>query len=70
MPAEAVRQIAVLRQALAEILMHYPSEYSVARRVALRALDAVPEPGGPTYEEVRDARAALERMLRELEKAD
>jgi len=65
MPAEAVRQIKVLRQALQEILEHYPSEYSLARRVALQALEAVPAPAGPTEEEIREAIAGLQQIDRE-----
>ena len=66
MSAEAMRQIMLLREALQEILDDYPSAYSSARRIALRALDAVPQPEGPTEEEMDAARASLVEVLRVL----
>lgn len=67
MSAKAIRQIMLLREALQEILDHYPSAYSSARRIALKALDAVPEPEGPTQEEIDAAKASLVEMIRALD---
>jgi hypothetical protein len=67
MSTEAVRQIKLLRDALQKIRDAYSSAYSPARQIAEEALDAVPEPGEPTQEEIEAANANQGKMIRAFE---